>query len=94
MKNSLFALLVLAGSALALPAMAQPADPVDAVRNMIDPSPEAKPAPGAAPAAAPAAQKAEKKSYSNWWRNRQIERGPGSLRPGHHRRLFRRTVPQ
>jgi hypothetical protein len=31
-----------------------------------------------------------KKGWRHWWRNRQIERGPRALRPGHHRRLLRR----
>jgi hypothetical protein len=30
------------------------------------------------------------KGWRHWWRNRQIERGPRALRPGHHRRLLRR----
>jgi hypothetical protein len=31
------------------------------------------------------------KGWRHWWRNRQIERGPRALRPGHHRRLLRRS---
>ncbi|MCX7899045.1 MAG: hypothetical protein N2444_02990 [Methylocystis sp.] len=90
MKKLTLGLFALAGLALTAPASAQSGNPLDAVTNMFDPGSEAQ------PPVAPAAnsQTAEKKSYSRWWRNRQIERGPGSLRPGHHRRLFRRTVPK
>ena len=44
----------------------------------------------AATPAAPAAAEAQKKTgWRQWHRNRQIERGPRALRPGHHRRLLR-----
>ena len=44
----------------------------------------------AATPAAPAAAEAQKKTgWRQWRRNRQIERGPRALRPGHHRRLLR-----
>jgi hypothetical protein len=92
MKKAALIVLALFGAAVAAPAGAQSMDPIDAVKNLLDPGPAAAPP---APAAAPAqAQKPENKKFSRWWRNRQIERGPGSLRPGHHRRLLRRTVPQ
>jgi|GEM_PF-6997574 len=94
MKKIIFAALFVFA---AFPAVAQTPDPalpdpgaaVDSlVRDVTGTGAEAAAAP-AAPAA-PAATEAHKKTgWRQWWRNRQIERGPRALRPGHHRRLLR-----
>lgn len=60
------------------------------------PAPEAGPAAAESQAVddgkaagAPHAAAKQKSGFRKWWRNRQIERGPRALRPGHHRRLLR-----
>jgi hypothetical protein len=82
MKKFLLAALLWTGAAAFSTAGAQ--QPAQA------PSAPAAEAPSADKPAAPAAEaKPEKKK--SWWRNRQIERGPRALRPGHHRRLLRHS---
>lgn len=92
MKKIIFAALF---AFAAFPAVAQIPDPalpdpgaaVDSlVRDVTGTGADA----AAATPAAPAATVAHKKTgLRQWWRNRQIERGPRALRPGHHRRLLR-----
>ena len=70
------------------PALPDPAGAVDSL--MRDVTGTGDDAAAAATPAAPAATEAHKKTgWRQWWRNRQIERGPRALRPGHHRRLLR-----
>jgi len=83
------------------PAFAQAPDPSipdpgaaldSVVRGVTGTGADAADAVEAAKPAAPAAPEARKKTgWRQWWRNRQIERGPRALRPGHHRRLLRTT---
>ncbi len=70
------------------PALPDPASAVDSlVRDVTGAG--ADEAAAAATPAAPAAETHKKTGWRQWWRNRQIERGPRALRPGHHRRLLR-----
>ena len=94
MKKIIFAALFVFA---ALPSVAQtpdpaPPDPGAAVYSLVrDVTGTGAETAAATPApAAPAATEAHKKTgWRQWWRNRQIERGPRALRPGHHRRLLR-----
>ena len=70
------------------PALPDPAEAVDSlVRDVTGTGADA--AAAATPAAPAAAETHKKTGWRQWWRNRQIERGPRALRPGHHRRLLR-----
>lgn len=106
MKKTLFVSLFVVGMSMALslalsPAFAQAPAPTlpdpgaaldSVVRDVTGTGADAADAVDAAKPAAPAAAEAHKKTgWRQWWRNRQIERGPRALRPGHHRRLLRTT---
>lgn len=95
MKKSIIAslfVLALSPAFAQTPAPALP-DPGAAVDSLVrDVTGTGDDAVDAAKPAAPAATEAHKKTgWRQWWRNRQIERGPRALRPGHHRRLLRTT---
>ena len=88
MKKMVFALMTLAGAAAFSAASAQTPAAAPAATQAA-PAAQA-PAPAAESPAAPAAEHKPAKKKS-WCRNRQIERGPRALRPGHHRRLLRHS---
>lgn len=75
------------------PSLPDPGAALDSVvRDVTGAGADAADAVDAAKPAAPAAAETHKKTgWRQWWRNRQIERGPRALRPGHHRRLLRTT---
>jgi hypothetical protein len=96
MKNYAFMILF---AIFAVPSAASAQTPAaDAKAAIPAPAAAAPAASGGAAAATTASHKhhaahaatTHKKGWRHWWRNRQIERGPRALRPGHHRRLLRR----
>ncbi len=89
--SSLFA-IALSPAVAQTPAPTLP-DPASAVESVVrDVTGTGADAVDAAKPATPAATETHKKTgWRQWWRNRQIERGPRALRPGHHRRLLRTT---